>query len=71
MLVGWAKSSFLQDSIKRAASRKKERKKERKKKVNTALFCFMKGFVLRNSIQLGTTRPTICNFFSTGLRSTN
>jgi hypothetical protein len=64
LLVAWARNSIQQDSVKRAASKKKERKKE--KKVNTALFGFTKRFVLSNTIQLRTTRLTICSFFSPG-----
>jgi len=37
--------------------------------VNSALFCFTKGLVLRNTTQLGTTRLPVCSVFSTGFRS--
>jgi len=37
--------------------------------VNSVLFCFTKGFVLRNTIQWWTTRLSICSFWSLGLRS--
>jgi hypothetical protein len=63
--VGRARRSILQDGVKRAASKKQ---KLLKKNVNTVFF-FMKGLVLRNTIQLGTTRVTKCSFFSIGLRS--
>jgi rRNA maturation protein Rpf1 len=62
LLVGRTRRSIQQDGVKCAASKKKKRN------VNTALFCFTKGLVLRNTIQLGTTTLTICSFFSTGLR---
>jgi len=64
LLVGRARSSILQDDVKCAASKKQKLKK-------TALFCFTKGLVLKNTTQLRTTRLTtsICSFFSTGLRS--
>jgi hypothetical protein len=37
--------------------------------VNTVLFRFTKGLVLRNTIQLWTTRLPTCSFCSLGLRS--
>jgi len=37
--------------------------------VNSALFCFTKGLILRRTIRWRTTRLSTCSFCSLGLRS--
>ena len=66
LLVGRARS-ILQDSIKCVLHLRSEVKLHAV--VNSTLFCFIKGLVLRNTTQLGTTRLYICSFFTTEFRS--
>ena len=49
LVVGWEKRSILQDSVKCVLHIRSEVKLETF--VNSALFCFTKGHVLRNTIQ--------------------
>jgi len=67
LLVGREKRSILQDSVLCVLHVQSEVKLDTF--VNSALFCFTKGFVLRNTIQRKTTRLSICSFCSLGLRS--
>jgi hypothetical protein len=64
---GRARRSILQDSIKDVQHIRSEVKLDTF--VNSALLCFTEGLVLRITTQLGTTRLSVCNFFSTGCRS--
>jgi len=66
-LVGREKGSILQDSVKCMLHIRSEVKLDTL--VNSALFCFIKGLVLRNTIQYRTTRLTTCSFCSLGVRS--
>ena len=61
LLLGRARRSILQDSIKCVLHLRSEVKLHAV--VNCTLFCFTKGLVLRNTTQLGTMRLFICSFF--------
>jgi len=67
LVVGREKGSILQDSVKCVLYIRSEVKLDTF--VNSALFHFTKGLVLRNTIQWRTTRLSACSFCSLGLRS--
>ena len=67
LVVGREKGRTLQDSVKCVLHIRSEVKRETF--VNSALFSFTKGLVLRNTIQWQTTRLSAYSFCSLGLRS--
>ena len=67
LVVGREKRSILQDSVKCVLPIRSEVKLDTF--ANSALFCFTKDLVLRNTIQWRTTRLSTCIFCSLGLRS--
>ena len=67
LLVGREKRSILQDSVKCVLYIRSEVKLYTF--VNSSLFWFRKGFVLRNIIHSQTTRLSTCSFCSLGLKS--
>jgi len=66
-VVGKEKGSILPDSVKCVLHKRSKVKLETF--VNSTLFRFTKGLVLRNTIQWRTARLSICSFCSLGLRS--
>jgi len=67
VLVAREKISILQDSVKCVQHKRSEEKLD--VFVNSALFYFTKGLVLRNTIQWRTTRLFICSYCSLELSS--
>ena len=67
LAVGREKGNILQDHVKCVLQIRIEVKLDTF--VKSALFCFTKGLVFRNTIQWRDTRLSTCSFWSLGLRS--